>query len=47
MVNPDSAAIKRAFTAFGKAAITLRRAFRSNPHFIGSDSSIDSTAAAA
>jgi hypothetical protein len=47
MVNRESRAIKRAFTAFGKQAITLREAFPQSAHLIGRDSPIDSTAAAA
>jgi hypothetical protein len=47
MVNRESAAIKRTFTAFGKPVITLSEGFRRNAQFIENDSSIDSTAGAA
>jgi hypothetical protein len=47
MVNRESAAIKRAFTSFGKPVITLSEALCRNGQFIENDSSIDSTTGAA
>jgi len=47
VVNRESRSIKRSFTAFGKVAITLRRAFRRKGLFIDEDSPIDCITAAA